>query len=300
MEINLDLKKITKTVTEKNFYKRTFVLILGIALLSLNYNLFLLPNNFVIGGTSGLAIIFKKLFNLSPTIFLYLSSLILIFLSFIFLGKEETKKNIIGSILYPIFVSLTAPLAKLLLNYLEFDSILIVVLIAGILCGFANGIIYKTGFTTGGSDIAMKILNKYYKIPEGKSLFTVNIIIMICGAFIFGANKFIYSLIILCLNSVLIDRILIGISNSKLFFIHTKKTEEIRKFILKDLKTGVTILNAQGGFSKEENQVLMCVVPTKDYYYFKETVLEIDSKAFFVINDCYEVAGGVSKNIKVK
>ncbi len=296
MDINFDLKQITNIITKKNFYIRSFFLIFGIALLTLDYNLFLLPNNLVIGGTSGLAILFKYLFNISPTIFIYISNFALIIFSYFFLGKQETKKNIVGSILYPVFISITAPLAKILLNYLHFDSMIIVVLLAGILCGIANGIIYKTGFTTGGSDILMKILNKYAKIPEGKSLFSINLIIMIFSALIFGANKFIYGLIILYLNSTFIDRILIGISDSKLFFIYTKKTEEVKKFILEDLKIGVTILNAKGGYSKEENDVLMCVVPTKDYYLFKETVLEIDHKAFFVINDCYEVAGGVNKH----
>ena len=172
---------------------------------------------------------------------------------------------------------------------------LITVLVAGILSGIANGLIYKTGFTTGGSDIIMKILNKYAKIPEGKAIFVVNLIIMLFGAVIFGANKFIYALIVLYLSSQLIDRILIGISNSKIFFIYTKKIDEVRKYIIDDLKTGVTILNAQGGFTKEENNVLMCVVPTRDYYLFKETVLAIDEKAFFVINDCYEVSGGIKR-----
>lgn len=295
MDLELDLKKITEKVFEKNFYIRTFILIFGVFLLALNYNLFLLPNNFVTGGTSGIAIILKELFGLSPSIFISISSVVLIILSFIFLGREETRKNIIGSILYPVFVSLTAPLATSLLKYLQFDTTIIIVLIAGILSGLANGIIYKTGFTTGGSDILMKIVNKYGKIPEGKSIFTINLVIMVFGAIIFGANKFIYALIILFLNSQIIDRILIGISDSKLFFIYTKKTEEVRNFILHELKTGVTILDAQGGYSKEASSVLMCVVPTRDYYLFKETVLAIDKKAFFVINDCYEVSGGVKR-----
>lgn len=295
MDLELDLKKITEKVFERNFYIRTFILILGVFLLALNYNLFLLPNNFVTGGTSGIAIILKELFGLSPSLFISISSVVLIIMSYIFLGKEETRKNIIGSILYPVFVSLTAPLATSLLKYLQFDTTIIVVLIAGILSGMANGIIYKTGFTTGGSDILMKIVNKYGKIPEGKSVFTINLVIMVFGAIIFGANKFIYALIILFLNSQLIDRILIGISDSKLFFIYTKKTEEVKNFILHELKTGVTILDAQGGYSKEASNVLMCVVPTRDYYLFKETVLAIDKKAFFVINDCYEVSGGVKR-----
>lgn len=295
MDINLEIKRITEKVKEKNFYLRTLILIFSIFLLALNYNLFLLPNNLVIGGTSGLAIILKEVFGLSPNVFIYISSIVLILLSFSLLGKEETEKSIIGSLLYPCFISLTSPLASFLTNYIKLDSMLLLVLIAGILSGLANGMIYKVGYTTGGSDIVMKIVNKYAKIPEGKAVFTINIIIMMFGAVIFGTTKFIYALIILYINSALIDRILIGISNSKLFFIYTKKTDKIKNFILNDLKTGVTILNAQGGFSKEENHVLMCVVPNRDYYLFKETVLAIDEKAFFVINDCYEVSGGVKR-----
>ena len=293
MDINFDLKKITQTVTKKNFYIRNFFLIIGVALLALNYNLFLVPNDFVIGGTSGIAIILKKLFNIKPETFISVANFVLLILSFIFLGKKETKRAIVGSILYPVFVTLTAPLSTKLITYLQFDSMILTVLVAGILCGIANGIIYKTGFTTGGSDILMKIVNKYGRIPEGKAVLIVNLVIMSFGAIIFGANKFIYSLIVLYINSVLIDRLLIGISDSKLFFIYTKKTEEVREYILNDLKTGVTIFNAKGGYSKEDNHVLMCVVPTRDYYLFKETVLEIDKNAFFVINDCYEVTGGV-------
>jgi uncharacterized membrane-anchored protein YitT (DUF2179 family) len=298
MDINFDLKKITQKVKEKNYISRFIVLIFSTFLLALNYNLFLLPNSLVIGGTSGIAIILKELFNLSPTIFLFISGIILIILSFIFLGVKDTKKNIVGSFLYPFLVFITNPLASKILSYLNIDSIVLIVLVAGSLCGIANGLIYKVGFTTGGADILMKIVNKYGKIPEGKAVFFVNLVIMVFGAIIFGPTKFIYSLIVLYLNTQIIDKILIGISDSKLFFIYTKKTDEVKNFILNDLKTGVTIFNARGGYSNEENNVLMCVVPTKEYYLFKEMVLELDKEAFFVINDCYEVSGGVKgKNL---
>lgn len=299
MDLNFDLRSIREAVTKKNFYIRSFVLIFSVALLALNYNLFLSPNNFVIGGTSGLAIIIHEIFGLTPAIFISITSIILVILAILFLGWKETKRCIFGSILYPVFVSITVPVATFLRPYLQFDSTIIVVLIAGILCGTANGLIYKTGFNTGGSDVLMKIVNKYAKIPEGKSVFSINIIIMLFGFIIFGTNKFIYSLIILFLNTMLIDRIIIGISNSKLFFIYTKEEEKVKNFIIEELKTGVTIFDAKGGFSGEENHVLMCVVPNQDYYLFKETVLEIDKNAFFVINDCYEVTGGVHKERKI-
>ncbi len=295
MDINFDLRSIKEAVTKKKFYTRSLSLILGVCLLALNYNLFLAPNQFVIGGTSGLALIVQKLFSLEPEIFIGLSSVALVILSFIFLGWEETKRCIIGSIMYPIFISLTKPMATLLIPHFVFDSTLIVALLAGLFYGVSNGIIYKTGFNTGGSDVLMKIMSKYKKVPEGKAIFIVNLLIMLGGLMVFGVNKFVYSLIILYLSTVLIDRILIGISNSKLFLIYTKEEEKVKTFIMDELKSGVTIFDAKGGYSGEKNHVLMCVVPNKDYYLFKEMVLEIDQNAFFVINDCYEVSGGMNR-----
>lgn len=291
----MNIKKIKEKVLKQNLISRYLIFIFGAALLAFNYNLFLLPNNYVIGGTSGLAIIFKTLFNWQPAVFLAVASVVLLTLSVILLGVKETKKTLIGSIVYPLMVSLTAPLANFVSRYLDFDTVIIPVLIAGVLYGTANGLIFKMGFNTGGGDILMKIINKYAKIPEGKAILAINSTIMLFGAIIYGPNKFIYSLIILFLNSNIIDRILIGISNSKLFMIYTKEITKVEDYIINDLKTGVTILEATGGFSKEKNDVLMCVVPNRDYYLFKEVVLEIDKNAFFVINDCYEVAGGVKR-----
>lgn len=299
MDLSIYLRSIKKTLKKKKFYINSLLFLFSVLLLALNYNIFLVPNNFVIGGTSGLAIIIKKLYGLDTAIFIGITGAFLMVLSIIFLGWKETSRALIGAILYPFFISLTAPTASYILNYLNFDTTLIVALIGGVICGVSNGLLYKSGFTTGGSDILMKIVNKYGKLPEGKAVFSINIVIMVFACIIFGASQFIYSLIVLYLNTMMIDRIMIGVSNSKQFFIYTKEHEKIKEFIMKDLKTGVTIFNAKGGYTREENEVLMCVVPNKDYYLFKEKVLEIDKDAFFVINDCYEVTGGVHKENKI-
>lgn len=289
-------EKIKELVRHHHYIKRLIILLIGVTILAFVYNMFLVPNNLVIGGTSGIAIILQKLCGLNPNIFLYVASLVLLIISYFFLGKEETTNTLIGSLLYPIMVSITSPWANALKDYFVFDSFLIIILIAGLINGFANGIIYKSGFTTGGSDILMKIINKYARIPEGKSALYTNIVIILAGGFIFGINKMIYAILILYISSSLVDRILIGISNSKMFFIYTKKTEEVKDFIINDLKSGVTMFDTKGGFRSQKGKLLMCVVATRDYYFFKESVLMIDPNAFFVINDCYEVKGGVKKS----
>ena len=176
--------------------------------------------------------------------------------------------------------------------------LLLVGSLVGSIYGFAYGIIYKVGFDTGGSDILIRIVNKYLHMPEGKSSVVVQGIIILIGGIVFGINQMIYAIIILVLYTGIMDKIIIGISDSKMFFVYTRYSKKVTDFILNDLHTGVTILETEGGYTKEKRDTLMCVVPNKDYYIFKETILEIDPDAFFIIHDCYEVQGGVKdKNL---
>lgn len=267
--------------------------ILGVFLLALNYNLFFLPNNLVIGGTTGLSIIFKSYIN--PQIFIYITSFILLIISFIFLGKDVTKNTILGSLLYPIFVSLSEPLAYLILPSLTFDEFLVTVILASLLYGVSNGIIFRTGYTTGGFDVIANIITKYLKIPQGKALFYANFIVIGVGGFTFGFSGVIYALIVLYFGSTLTNKMVIGISESKIFFIYTRKTKEVKDMIIKKMQTGYTVLPTVGGYSHNKSEMVMCVLPTKDYYLLKEEVLNIDPNAFIVVNDCYDVNGGVKK-----
>ncbi len=293
--MNLDLSKIIDTVNSRNLFLRLIITIIGAFLLAINYNLFLEPNNLVIGGLSGLAVLFKKMFSWNATIFIYIATALLIVIGLFLLEKKDIFKGMFVSLLYPFFITFTLPLCNIIGKYLEFKDTVLVALVSSILFGFANGIIYKAGFNTGGSDVLMKIINKYGKIPEGRATFIMNIIIVIAGGFVFNINNVAYSAIILYLSSIIIDKMLIGVSTTKLFYIKTTKIDEVKQFIIKELKTGVTIINVEGGYSSKKGKMLMCVVDNKDYYLFKESVLEIDPKAFFIIDDCYEVTGGFKR-----
>lgn len=293
--MNLDLSKIIDTVNSRNLFLRLIITIIGAFLLAINYNLFLEPNNLVIGGLSGLAVLFKKMFSWNATIFIYVATALLIVIGLFLLEKKDIFKGMFVSLLYPFFITFTLPLCNIIGKYLEFKDTVLIALVSSMLFGFANGIIYKAGFNTGGSDVLMKIMNKYGKIPEGRATFIMNIIIVIAGGFVFNINNVAYSAIILYLSSIIIDKMLIGVSTTKLFYIKTTKIDEVKQFIIKELKTGVTVINVEGGYSSKKGKMLMCVVDNKDYYLFKESVLEIDPKAFFIIDDCYEVTGGFKR-----
>ena len=196
----------------------------------------------------------------------------------------------LGSILFPVFVNLTSNIGSII--NIDTDQLLLISVFGGVVYGFGAGMIYKAGFTTGGTDIINQILSKYLKISMGNSMLYCDGSIVLLTAFVFGPTHFMYSIIVLYVISFMSDRVILGVSDSKAFYIVTDEEKKIKEYILKYLNHGVTVFNAKGGFAKERENVLMCVLPTKDYYRLKEGIHLIDPNAFFVVTDAYEVFGG--------
>lgn len=280
-----------RNIKWKEIIPRFIISAISIFIMAFNYNLFFLRNDIVAGGVSGVATILYSWFKFNPSNTIFVFNALLIIISFYTLGKKNTGKTIIGSILYPIFVSITAPLAVKLYKYTNFNEMLIIVLISGTIYGVFNGTIYKTGYSTGGMDTLIIIINKYFKISTGKASLIVNMILITIGAFTFGVERAVYGVIIILLNGYLINKIQLGISNSKMFYITTKKPAEIKELISK-MHSGFTIMNTEGGHTNGKNHMIMCVVPTMSYYMFRKAIMNVDKEAFIIISDCYEVYGG--------
>lgn len=274
---------------------RLTTFIIGTYIIALSYNVFLKPNSLVVGGTTGLSIIFEKLFGWDTNIFILVSGLALLAISYIFLGIKKSRRNVLGAIIFPLLVYMSAPVAEMIIPHINIEDFIVTVMIAGASYGVGFGIVYKAGFSTGGLDIVMQILNKYLKMPEGKASFVANILVVLCGLPLFGISHTVYSSIVLYMEQLVTNKIVIGISDSKLFYVYTRKMDKVRDALVKEGTTGFTIIPTLGGYSHYKGEMLMCVVDTKDYYEFRELVLSIDKNAFFVIDDCYEVNGGTKK-----
>ena len=277
-------------VKKKSIIKRLIQFLIGCFLVSVSYNLFIAPNNLVPGGVGGLAIIFNNLFGMANSTFILIANILLLILCFFLLGKEKTSASFLGSILLPTFIKLTEDLNV----WLQIDSshLLLSAAFGGIIYGFGAGLVFRAGFTNGGTDIINHIITKYAKVSLGKSMLMSDGLIVLASGIFFGLNSMIYSIIILYIISLISDRVVLGISDSKFFYIITEKEDEVREFIIKYLGHGVTIFKAKGGYKKETENVLMTVIPTKDYFRLKNGINEIDEEAFFIITDTYQVFGG--------
>ena len=279
-----------EAIKHKIKIKELIEFIIGCLLVALAFNLFMSPNNLVAGGVSGFSLILKHFFGLNSSTIISIANVFLIILSFLVLGKEKTKATILGSILFPVFVSLTEHLSTYI-SFKESEMILIAIF-GGALQGLGAGLIFRAGYSTGGTDILNMIISKVFKMSLGNSMFFTDGIIIVIGAFVFGFNHLMYSLIILYLISTLTDKVVLGISDSKAFYIITSKEKEVKDFVINELKHGVTEFKARGGYNSESQTVLMSVVPTREYYKLKEGIHLIDKNAFFVAMDSYEVKGG--------
>ena len=273
--------------TKKGY--RLFLILISLLLNALLYNLFLLPLKLVTGGTNGLATITHYLYNINPSHMVLLVSLSLIIIGYMYLGKEKTAGTLIACFLYPVFLELTSNIG----NYIKIDTsdTLLLVLFSGVLSGIANGLMYKSGYSNGGFPIISQILYEKYKISIAKTNLVINIIIVLLGAVFFGWTNALYAMVFLYINSIIMDKVLLGISKNKAFYIITTKENEIKQYIIEVLNHTVTTFNVKGGFLSNKRRVLLAVVPTREYYKLTEGIKKIDSEAFFVVTDAYQVEG---------
>lgn len=283
------MEEVLKTITNRKRISRMFTLVISLLLSAVLYNIILLPLNLVTGGTSGIATITKGLYGINPALMIFLTSAACVVISFMYLGTEKTMTTIAASILFPVLVELTEPLGSVFTG--ETDKLLLVVF-AGVIGGISNGLIYKTGYNSGGLSVISQILYEEKKISVAKSSFFINGLVVLIGAFFFGANNALYAIIYLYINNIVTDKVLLGISNNKAFYIITDQEERVNDYIMRILGHSVTVFDVKGGFLEQKRRVLLTVIPSREYYRVTEGIKEIDPKVFFVVTDSYQVEGG--------
>ncbi len=283
------MENILEVIRKKKKLYR--ILLMGASLLvtAILYNVFLLPLSLVTGGTNGVATITHYLYGINPAIMLLLLSIACAILSLMYLGPKRTAGTLVASVVYPLLVQLTSPLTALISQ--SNTDMLLMVLFAGVLSGIANGLMYKTGYSNGGFPVISQILFEEKQIPVGKSSLAINITIVIVGAYFFGITNALYAIIFLYINSIVLDKVLLGISNNKAFYIITEEEKKVKEYIIKTLNHNVTTFEVKGGFLDKNRKVILTVIPSREYYRVTEGIKEIDKDAFFVVTDSYTVEG---------
>ena len=283
---NFDVNGFLSDLHKKHFLKNLVLFLIGVFLSAFAFNLFYEKYNVVAGGSTGLSILLANFISIDVSVIVLIVSLICLLIGLVFLGWEYAFKMLAMTFIYPLFIKSTA-YATNLIN-LEDTSMFLIMVIGGAMSGYANGLIKNSGYSPGGFYALYDTFNKYLHISIGTANTIINVILITLGGFFFGMDIALYAIISLLVSSYVVDKVTIGISDNKVFYIITERPLEVQEFVNDKLNYDLTIVNARGGYTNKKKKMLMCVVPTLEYVRLKEIVSEIDDEAFFLIVDTYE------------
>lgn len=284
---NTTLSKGTKTKT-----KSTIISYIGIAtgsiIMALSIILFIKANRIVPGGVMGIANIINYLtgFPIGATTLCF--SIPIFIIGVAALGKEVGIKTIYCNIVYAVAVDILDRYMTVLT-----DDLFLAAVFGGIIMGTGVAFIIGFGATFGGTDLIGRIIHKHMpSIPVQWIMFGFDFLVILVGAAIFGPELALFSIVTIFLSTKLIDVIQEGTVNyGKSLFIISEKSEEIAAAIMNDLDRGVTALQGRGMYTKQEKDVLYCIVARSQVIHVKNKILTIDPKAFITIGDVREVVG---------
>jgi len=262
-------------------------IIIGCFLIAITLNLFFVNYNMVPAGIFGFATLYNVRTGMNLSLIITLSNIFFLVLGILFIPKKELKKTIFPFILIPLFIFLTQNISMFIdLNGIEK---FLLALYGGVLMGLGLQFIYKENMYASGIDIITLITRKITHDRMYIVNYIIDFIWMIFSIVLYGPEGAMYSLISIIIIEIIAQRATLGVSDSKVFYIITKKEKEVREYIIKELGYDLTVFDVKGGFLKTKNKVLMSVIPTNDYYKLREGIKMLDSKAFISITDSYEV-----------
>lgn len=285
------VNKIIKKVKEQHLIKKYIIFIVIMFIAAINFNLLINPSKIVAGGVNGLAILFEDFLNLNPSYFIFIFSFIILIVSIFVLGPTKASSILLFTFIYPFFVKITSGVTDYII--FEVNDLLLFSIFIGVITGIVNGICYKIGLGAGPIPLISQIFNKLTKMPLSKITFILNGLIIIIGAYRFGTENVLYAIITIYINSIVIDKILLGISSNKTMYIITSQHDKIKKYITEELNKGVTLIEGEGAYQDQKKVILMTVVSSSDYFRIKEKIKLLDSNTFFIVTDSYELSGGV-------
>ena len=271
---------------------RWFKILIGTLCMAMAVNFVYEPMHMVTGGVSGTAIIIKGLsMNWSDfEIPVWMTNILLnipIFLWGYFVrGKRYLRVTFVANLLFTLFLFCIPVIPIRQKDYF------LAALYGGILNGTGLGLVFSTGYSTGGTDLLSSILHKYMpQVPIARILFCLDAAVIAAGIFTFGSHSAAYAVFAVFLSSKVMDLILTGVRAGKQIWIISEEYQKIGRQILEELHRGVTSLDGRGVYSNRKKNVLVCLASAREIARILQIVEKNDDNAFVFIQDVKEIMG---------
>lgn len=285
----MDFAKIGVVRWTFNIFKEYFMIIFGIGVAGFGLEGFLIPNGFIDGGITGIALLLSFLTPLSASVFIFFLNIPFMILANKQIGKTFAIKTFIA------ILGLSLCLA--LINYPIITSDkLLVAIFGGFLVGAGLGLSVRGGSVLDGTEILAVYLSRKINVTVGEIIFIINVVIFLSAAAFLGVEKALYSILTFLVAAKTVDFFIQGIEEYIGITVISEKSEEIRKKLVKDLGKGVTVYSGKSGYQdKKDIDIIFTVVTRLEALKIKNQIIAIDTQAVIIEHGIKEATGGLIK-----
>lgn len=271
-------------------------IVLGNFLYALAVKVFLMPAKLMTGGTTGIALALNHYTGFSISLFVLIFNVVMLLLGFLTLGKAFAATTLASTFLYPLALEFWS---RILGDFVLTQDILLCTLFSGLGIGLSLGIVIRAGASTGGMDIPPLILNKYMRFPVSVSMYGFDVCILLLQAAFGSPENILYGILLVMIYTITLDKMMLIGSTKTEIKVVSKKSEEIRGAILKQIDRGVTMLEGESGYLHYKTQVIFSVISNRELPKIEKIIHSIDPESFMVVSRVSEVKGrGFSLNKK--
>lgn len=267
------------------------IIILAATLAAYSLDTFLIPNNILDGGVTGISIIISKVFSIPISLLVILINIPFVYVGYRNLGKNFLIRTIIAMLTFSIALSFFESFHEVT------DEMLLATIFGGILLGIGVGLVIRMGACVDGTESVALVISKKTSLSVGQIVMVFNFLIYGCAALIFGIDRALYSILTYFITFKVIDLVSEGLEQAKAALIVTEKGTDMANEIYKRLGRTVTRINGQGLLSGEK-EVMYCVLTRIEVFELKKIANEMDESAFISILEVSDIIGNHIKSTK--
>lgn len=283
--MKIEHKKELKRIFE---WKRLAMVLLGNTIYGMGVVAFILPQELITGGTTGLGLIANYYADVPIEVFAAVFNVLMFGIAWWVLGTPFAMTTVISTFYFPCIL---AVLKRVTFFQNMTEDLMLGTILAGLLIGVGIGVVIRAGASTGGVDIPPLVMNKKFGIPISVGLYACDFLILLGQMLFRDKERILYGILMIVIYTFVMDRVLVNGKAQIQIKIISDHYEEINRVIQEKLDRGTTFLKSETGYLRKDMMTLMTVVSNREMIRVQQIVKEIDPKAFIVINEVKEVMG---------
>ena len=268
--------------------RKNFYIFIGAILMATGLYFFLLQHNISAGGLSGLSLVMSQLIPVPLGIINLILNVIVLTLGAVFISKKFAQKSILAAVTLSVTIII---LENLFPDVILTNDMILNVIFGPLIIAVGLGLIFYNGGSSGGSDVIATVINKYKEIPMHISLFCTNFTIIMISMVVLGVEPSLYAVLAVIIQSICLDYVSQGLGRKIAVFIISDKYTEINDLLTKKYHRGVTLLHAEGGYTRRDKKLVLTISNVRSFPVIREEILQMDDKAFIFSYTISEVFG---------